>query len=68
MDKKIVKMKLVNWVDFETPISIDETKSLHDDFMFKVDEVFCDSLLVVSFTHPSYILEEMPSSLSPKRR
>ena len=42
MDKKIVKMKLVNWVDFETPISIDETKSLHDDFMFKVDEVFCD--------------------------
>lgn len=42
MDKKIIGMKLVTTANFETPISIDEYKILHDDFMIKVDEVYHD--------------------------
>lgn len=42
MDKKIVGMKLTNWIKFETPIDIDGFKRLHDEFMIKVDEVCHD--------------------------
>ena len=42
MNKKVIGIKLVNWAKFKTPITMDEFKSYHDDFMVKVDEVYHD--------------------------
>ena len=41
-NKKIIGMKLVTYANFKKPISMDEFKNFHDDFMVKVNEIHHD--------------------------
>ena len=41
-NKKVIGMRAVNIVDFESPITVDEWEKLHCELVPKIDDVICE--------------------------